>query len=137
VLAQGKFVGLLGWKKVIGSGNQLYIEYYRNDLSKAGSELYNRLFLQNKNNEAIYSSQNYLASGLVIPWDQLTNITFAGISNLDDKGTILEGIADVQFTNNLELKGTLMTVIGPDGTEFCPTGHGYRVGVKVEIKYFF
>jgi hypothetical protein len=136
-LDQGKFVGLLGWKKVIGSGNQLYIEYYLNDLSKAGSELYQRLFLQNKNHEFIYASQNYLAVGYQIPWDQLTNLTLAGIANLDDQGTILEGIADVQFTDNLELQGTLMTVIGPDGTEFCPVEHGYKVGAKMELKYFF
>jgi hypothetical protein len=133
---QGRFEGLIGWRKIIGSGCQLSIEYFRNDLSKSGPELAD-LLLQNLNRELIYANQNYLAVGLQVPLDQLTTFAITGISNPGDGGAILEGIADFQLTDNLEVRGALMTVTGPDGTEFCTMGQGARVGVTVEVKYFF
>lgn len=133
---QGRFTGLLGWQKVIGAGNQLYVEYYRNDLCKAGPELAN-LVAQNLNHEFFYTNQNYLAVGFQIPWDQLTTVAITGISSPDDGGMILEGIADLQLTDNLEVRGILMTLLGPENTEFWILGQDSRVGISLEVKYFF
>jgi hypothetical protein len=133
---QGRFAGLIGWRKTIGSGSQLYMEYYRNDLSKAGPELTN-LLSQNRNHEFIYSKQNYLAVGLQIPWDQLTTSAITGIASLDDGGMIMTGVTSWQLTDSLDLRATLMGVIGPDGTEFWTRGQGSRFNAAVEVKYFF
>jgi hypothetical protein len=133
---QGKFVGLIGWKKTIWSGSQLYMEYYRNDFSKATAGLAN-LLTQNKAQEIVYSNQNYLAMGVQVPWDQLTTFSLTGVSNLDDSGIILTGIASWQLTDSLDIRATLMGVTGPDGTEFWSMGQGSRVSAALEMKYFF
>jgi hypothetical protein len=133
---QGELAGLVGWRKVLRSGNQLYLEYYRNDLSKAGPELA-ALWSENKNRELRYSNQNYLAVGLQIPWDQLTTCSITAIANLDDGGVILQGIADVQLSDNLTVRGALMTVAGAGGAEFRTRVQGAKVGATVEMKYFF
>jgi hypothetical protein len=133
---QGKFTGLIGWRKIVGSGGQLSVEYYHNDLSKAGSLLAN-LLAQNKNQEFVYANQNYLAVGLEIPWDQLTTFSITDTSNLDDRGMILTGIASWQLTDSLDIRATLMGVTGPEGTEFLGMSQGSRVSAGVEVKYFF
>jgi hypothetical protein len=130
---QGKFVGLMGWKKTIGPGNQLYVEYFRNDLSKAEFELA-QILTQNKNQELIYTNQNYLALGFQVPWDQLTTYTITGAANLDDRGTILTGTGSWQLTDNLDVRATLSGVIGPDKTEFMVMGKETKMSVLLELK---
>jgi hypothetical protein len=133
---QGKFVGLMGWKKTIGSGNQLYIEYFRNDLSAAGPKLAG-LVSQNKNQELIYSNQNYLALGLEIAWDQLTTFAITGIANLDDNGIIVTGTGSWQLTDSLDIKATLAGISGPDDSEFRSLEQGARISAGLEVKYYF
>jgi hypothetical protein len=133
---QGRYAGLVGWQKVVGASNQLFLEYFRNELRQSGETMAN-LLSQNKNHELIYSDRNYLAAGLKIPWDQLTTLTMAGISNLDDRGCIIEGIGDFLLNDNLEVVGILRAVAGPEDTEFWTMGRGSRLGVALEIKYFF
>jgi hypothetical protein len=135
-IGQGKFAGILGWRKVIGQGNQLYVEYFYNGLSQAGGRL--TTFLgQNMNNERLYRDQNYLAIGLKIPWDQLTTYSVTGITNLDDGSTIYIGNADAELTDNVELIGTITIIGGSDTSEFIDDGNGSRAGVSIQLKYVF
>lgn len=130
---QGRFAGLIGWKKIVFSGSQLFVEYFRNELSGADSRLAD-LLSQNKNQAQNYANRNYLAVGLQVPWDQLTTFAITGISNLDDGGIILTGTVTWQLTDNLDIRGTLMTTAGPEGTEFNSAS---SVSALVELKYYF
>ncbi len=133
---QGRFGGILGWRKVINQGNQLYLEYFYNGLSQAGTRLA-ALVGQNENHERVYSDENYLAIGFKIPWDQLTSYSITGIVNLDDGSTIYEGNVDAELTDNCELIGTIMIISGPDTSEFVGGAHGSRVGASIQLKYVF
>ena len=129
---QGRFAGLIGWRKTV-KGSQFSMEYYRNGLSEASGALAD-LLAENRNHELLYENRNYLAAGIEIPWDQLTTVSVTAISNLDDGGSIVTGTASWQLSDNLDLKGTIMTVAGSEGTEFY---RGSRVTALVEMKYYF
>lgn len=116
--ADGKTTALVGWRKMIGSDRQLFVEYLRN-------------------HDPLYSGQNYLATGLQIPLDELTSFSITGIANLDDRGIVLDGIADLQLSDNLDLRGMIAVFAGQDTSEFITKTGGARWNVLVQMKYYF
>jgi hypothetical protein len=114
----GNTTALVGWRKMVGSDRQLFVEYLLN-------------------NDLLYSGRNYLAAGLQIPWDELTSFSITGIANLDDGGIVLDGIADVQLTDSLDLRGMIAVFAGEDTSEFVLKTGGARWNVLLQVKYYF
>lgn len=117
-LESGKATALFGWRKMVLSDRQLFLEYLRN-------------------NDSFYSGQNYFAAGLQIPWDELTSFGITGVANLDDGGMVFYGIADLQMTDSLDLRGMIGVLSGKDGSEFVTAAAGARLNVMVQVKYYF
>lgn len=116
--ADGKTTALVGWRKSLWDDRQLFLEYLRNG-------------------DPVYSGFNYFAAGLQIPLDELTSFSITGVANLDDGGCILNGIADVQLSDSLDLRGLIVVFAGQDGSEFVTMAGGARWNVVVQAKYYF
>jgi hypothetical protein len=114
----GKTTALLGWGKTVRTDRQLFVEYLLN-------------------NEYMYSGQNYLAVGLQIPWDELTSYSITGVANLDDGGIILDGIGEVQLTDNIDIRGMIGVLMGRNESEFVRMANGARWNVMAQLKYYF
>ena len=116
--ADGKTTALLGWRKMVWSDRQLFVEYLRNS-------------------DLMYSGQNYFAAGLQIPFDELTAFSITGVANLDDGGCVLNGIADLQLTDSLDLRGMIVILAGREDSEFVTLAGGARWNLVVQAKYYF
>jgi hypothetical protein len=115
---EGRTTALLGWRKMVWTDRQLFVEYLRN-------------------NESTYWGRNYLAIGLQIPFDELTSYSITGVTNLDDGGVILDGIIDLQLSDSLDLRGLIAVLAGPDGSEFMMKSDSTRWNVMMQVKYYF
>jgi hypothetical protein len=116
--ADGKTTALVGWRKMVWSDRQLFVEYLLN-------------------NDPMYSGHNYLATGLQIPYDELTSFSITGVANLDDGGCILDGIADLQLSDSLDLRGMIVVFTGRDTSEFMIKTGGARWNIVLQVKYYF
>lgn len=116
--ADGKTTALVGWRKYIWDDRQLFVEYLQNG-------------------DLVYSGSNYFAAGLQIPLDELTSFSITGVANLDDGGCILNGIADLQLTDSLDLRGSIVVFAGGETSEFVTMAGGARWNVVVQAKYYF
>lgn len=114
----GQTTALVGWRKMVWSDRQLFVEYMRDG-------------------GIVYSGSNYFAAGLQIPWDELTTFSITGVANLDDGGCILNGIADLQLTDSLDLRGMIVVFAGQDSSEFIMKTGGARWNMMVQVKYYF
>jgi hypothetical protein len=131
----GQTTALVGWRKMVWSDRQLFVEYLRDNSGEANPGLYD--YSKAAGGERMYLGQNYLATGLQIPLDELTSLSIAGVANLDDGGIMLEGIADVQMTDNLDLRGMVAILAGQENTEFVRLAGNARWNLMVQVKYYF
>jgi len=115
----GRPAAMIGWKKIIANNRLFYLEYLHDERGW------------------FHLDRNYLAVGLEIPRDELTTYTFAGVSNLDDGGTMLTGLVSLLLTDNLDLRGGVGLILGPEGTEFLTLAGGGRTSLNLQAKYYF
>ena len=118
-LAGGKLAALVGWKRVLGDGLFLYLEYLRDERYR------------------FHFGQDYLAAGLEYSRDELTTYTVAAVGNLGDGGTMLMGMARYLLSDNFDLQGAVGLILGPEGTEFLTLAGGSRVSLSLGAKYYF
>lgn len=131
----GQTTALVGWRKMIWSDRLLFVEFLRDNSGEANPGLYD--YSKVVSGERMYLGRNYLATGLQIPLDELTSLNIAGVGNLDDGGIMLEGIADVQMTDNLDLRGMVAILAGQGNTEFVRLAGNARWNLMVQVKYYF
>lgn len=134
-MENGKLTALLGWRKTVWSNRQLFVEYLRDNSGEVDPKHYNYELITT--GKRTFLGQSYLATGLQIPWDELTTFSLTGVSNLNDGSIMLTGITDWQLSDNLDLRGMVATLIGDDGKEFITIAGGARWNVMVQLKYYF
>ncbi len=133
-LNSGFWTSMLGYRKIFKEDWNGYLEYLHDASGAADPAQYDYSLLAAGSRR--YLGQDYLALGLVVPWDDLTDYTGAVVVNLRDQGLVLSNYLNVAVSENLDLKAGAILVMGAAETEFGQMAAGQKVILSLGGVYY-
>ncbi|NLG85214.1 MAG: hypothetical protein GX493_11550, partial [Firmicutes bacterium] len=117
--AAGRPALLLGWKRAFGNGRLFYAEYLHDERRR------------------LFPRQNYLALGLQLPRDELTEYTLAALASLDDGGITASGLVNLVLSDKADLQAGVGLLLGPENSDFVLATTGARFSLNAGFRYYF